>query len=109
MWIHIREAKSYYAYIYTHVDEFKVTNTYLKMWIDHISLVFLIKSHSYYNNNNFHDGTEVWTYGTKPTWKKHKPVWNKFLEVLQKAYWLPAEGFRIEANVPLLFDLVGHW
>ena len=66
----LRDDKSGYAYICTPVDDFKVIDTYPKMWIKRISAVFLIKSHgscAYYfgNDYQFHDSSNAWTYDTK--------------------------------------------
>ena len=70
VWMRLCDDLSGYAYICTHVDAFKVINTTPKIFIEHISVAFLDKSHescAYYlgNNYQYHYGKGKWTYGTK--------------------------------------------
>ena len=69
-WRKLRDDKSGYDYICTHVDDFKIVAKDPKIWIDRIAAIFLIKEHrprSYYlgNDYTYHDGQNLWTYGVQ--------------------------------------------
>ena len=66
----LREDKSGFDYICTHVDDFKVVAYDAKMWMDKISNTLFLKEQgprSYYlgNDYTYHDGQDIWTYGAK--------------------------------------------
>ena len=68
--IRLNKDKNGYAYICTHVDNFKVMDIYPEIWINPIALVFLVKSHglcAYYlgNDYHYHEDIDVWTYSTE--------------------------------------------
>ena len=68
VWMRLRDDKTEYDYICTHVDDFKVVAKDPSIWIDCITSLFLIKKHSprnYYlgNNYTYHSGQDMWTYG----------------------------------------------
>ncbi len=68
VWMRMRDTKDGYAYICTHVDDFKVVAHDANMWVDRIAFAFLVKSHDprdYYLgcNYKYHDGVDMWTYG----------------------------------------------
>ena len=63
----LRDEKTIYYYICTHVDDFKVVAKNSSIWIDRITFVFLIKEHgprNYYlrNNYTYHSDQNMWTY-----------------------------------------------
>ena len=64
----LRDDRSGYDYICTHVDDFKIVAKDPQSWIERVSAAFLIKSHGprdYYLGCNYriHDGQNMWTYG----------------------------------------------
>ena len=66
----LRDKKSGYDYIYTHLDDFKIVAKDPTIWVERIAAVFLIKEYgprSYYLGNNYayHDGQDMWTYGVQ--------------------------------------------
>ena len=43
VWMRLKDNKTGYDYIYTHVDDFKVVAQNLSTWIDHIASTFVVK------------------------------------------------------------------
>ena len=79
VWMRLRNDKSEYDYICTHVDDFKIFARDPKIWIDRISIVLLIKEHgprTYYLGNYYiyHDGQDMQTYGAHTYTKKQPPT-----------------------------------
>ena len=61
VWIMLRDNKTGYDYICTHMDDFKVLAKNPSTWIDHIASDFIFKEHgprNYYLSNDYtyHDG-----------------------------------------------------
>ena len=68
VWMILRDDKTGYYYMCTHVDDFKVVAKNPLIWIDRIESMFLIKEHdprNYYlrNDYTYHSGKNMWTYG----------------------------------------------
>ena len=64
----LRDDKTGYDYICTHVNDFKVVAKNPSIWIYRIACMFLIKEHglrNYYlgKNYTYHSGQNIWTYG----------------------------------------------
>lgn len=70
VWMKMRDDKSGYDYICTHVDDFKIVARKPHFLMNHIKSNFLVKSFGdpeYYLGNNFHweDKGQLWTLGCK--------------------------------------------
>ena len=66
----LRDDKSGYDYICTHLDDFKCVAKDPGMWIDRISSTFFVKEsgpRSYYLGNDYtcHAEHDMWTYSSK--------------------------------------------
>ena len=69
VWMRLRDDKSGYDYIFTHIDDFKIVAKNPSIWIKQIASAFIVKEHSpriYYLDNNYtyHNGQNMWTYVT---------------------------------------------
>ena len=68
VWMRLRDTKTSYEYICTHVDNFQIIAKDADSWLQKISHTFLVKSHglcSYYlgNDSKYHEDLDVWNYG----------------------------------------------
>ena len=110
----LRDDKSGYAYICTHVDDFKVIDVSPEIWIDRIAGAFLIKSHGprgYYlgNDYKYHDGQDIWTFGTKTyTDEALSRVERIFGTLRHKSTPLPVEDCHPELDESPQLNLDGH-
>ena len=68
VWMRLKDDKSGYYYICTHLDDFKVVAKNPSIYIEQIVFAFIVKQHgpgNYYlvNDYTYHDGKNIWTYG----------------------------------------------
>ena len=114
VWMRLRDDKTGYDYICTHVDDFKVVAKDPIKWIDRIAGAFLIKEHgprNYYLGNDYfyHDDHDVWTYGCKTyATEAIAKVERMFGTIAKETTPLPTTDCHPEMDQSPLLDLDGH-
>ena len=114
VWMRLRDDKSGYDFIYTHVGELKVVAKNPSIWIEQIASTFIIKEHgprSYYRNNDYsyHDGQNMWTYGCQSYTKEEVSRVERIYECLPKESTpLPVIDCHPELNKSPLLCLDNH-
>ena len=114
VWMRLRDDRTGYDYICTHVDDFKVVAKNPEMWIERIAGAFLIKEHgprNYYlgNDYTFHDNFNMWTYGSKTYATEAVAKVERIFGTLRKEGTpLPSADCHPEMDTSPLLDLDGH-